>query len=96
MLDKDGAEDFVDDIVDDLIDLTLGRCYELHIQRQLIPFTVSQAKDAILSIIEVSVSHSILQSLSFSSVLFTDADNELPLLKFVTDICLVLIFIYMY
>ena len=60
MLDKDGAEDFVDDIVDDLIDLTLGRCYELHIQRQLIPFTVSQAKDAILSIIEVSVSHSIL------------------------------------
>ncbi|XP_052786317.1 uncharacterized protein C2orf81 homolog [Mya arenaria] len=52
MVDKDGAEDYVDDIVDDLIDITLGKCYELYIQRQLIPFTVSQAKDAILSIIE--------------------------------------------
>ncbi|KAH3863581.1 uncharacterized protein LOC127866589 [Dreissena polymorpha] len=52
MVDRDGAEDFVDDIVDDLIGITLNKCYELFIQRQLIPFTVSQAKDAILKIVE--------------------------------------------
>lgn len=53
MVDKDGAEDFVDDIVDGLISNTLDRCFELYIERQLIPFTVTQAKDAILSIIQV-------------------------------------------
>ena len=53
MVDRDGAEDFVEDIVDDLIGTTLDKCYELYIERQLLPFTVTEAKDAILSIIEV-------------------------------------------
>ena len=53
MLEKDGSEEFVEDIVDDLITVTLDKCYELYIDRQLLPFTVTQAKDAILSIIEV-------------------------------------------
>lgn len=52
MLEKDGSEEFVEDIVDDLITTTLDKCYELYIERQLVPFTVTQAKDAILSIIE--------------------------------------------
>jgi len=54
MLDKDGAEDYVDDIVDGLITATLDKCFGLYIDKQLIPFTVSQAKDAILTIIQVS------------------------------------------
>lgn len=52
MLDRDGAEDFVEEIVDGLIGTTLDKCFQLYIQKQLIPFTVTQAKDAILSIIE--------------------------------------------
>lgn len=52
MIDRDGSEDFVEDIVDDLIGNTLDKCFDLYIQRQLIPFTVSEAKDALLSIIE--------------------------------------------
>lgn len=54
MVDRDGSEDFVEDIVDDLIGNTLDKCFELYIQKQVIPFTVSEAKDAILSIIDVS------------------------------------------
>ena len=53
MVDRDGAEDFVEDIVDDLITITLDKCFDLYINKQLLPFTVSQAKDAILSIIQV-------------------------------------------
>ncbi|KAL4240710.1 hypothetical protein ACF0H5_001501 [Mactra antiquata] len=52
MVDRDGSEDFVEDIVDDLIGTTLDKCFDLYIQKQVIPFTVSEAKDAILSIIE--------------------------------------------
>ena len=55
MLEHDGAEEFVEDIVDDLIGVTLDKCFELYIDNQLLPFTVTQAKDCILSIIEVSI-----------------------------------------
>ena len=53
MLDHDGSEDFIEDIVDDLIGLSLDKCFQLYLERQLLPFTVTQAKDYILSIIEV-------------------------------------------
>lgn len=56
MLEKDGSEDFVEDIVGDLLGTTLNNCLDLFIQRQLIPFTVSEATDALLSIIEVILS----------------------------------------
>lgn len=52
MLDHDGSEDFIEDIVDDLIGLSLDKCFQLYLERQLLPFTVTQAKDYILSIIE--------------------------------------------
>ena len=55
MVDRDGSDDFVEDIVDDLVTVTLEKCFDLYISKQLLPFTVSEAKDAILSIIEVSV-----------------------------------------
>lgn len=52
MLDRDGSDDFVEDIVGDLLGTTLDNCLDLFIQRQLVPFTVSEATDALLSIIE--------------------------------------------
>ena len=55
MLDHDGSEEFVEDIVEDLIGGTLERCFGLYIERQLLPFTVTQAKDYILSIVEVNM-----------------------------------------
>ena len=53
MLDRDGSDEFVEEIVDDLIDQSLDRCFQLYLERQLLPFTVTQAKDYILSIVEV-------------------------------------------
>lgn len=52
MLDRDGADEFVEEIVDDLISQSLDRCFQLYLERQLLPFTVTQAKDYILSIVE--------------------------------------------
>lgn len=53
MLEKDDGEDFIADIVEDVVAITLGKAYDSYISRQLLPFTINQAKDAILQIIEV-------------------------------------------
>ena len=55
MLDKDGSDEFVEDIVDEIIDISLDKIYELYLERQLLPFTVTMAKDAILQVIEVNL-----------------------------------------
>ncbi|XP_067671114.1 uncharacterized protein C2orf81 homolog isoform X1 [Haliotis asinina] len=52
MLDKDGTEDFILDIVDEVVDSTMDMIYKSYIEKQLLPFTISQAKDAILQIID--------------------------------------------
>ncbi|XP_076072554.1 uncharacterized protein LOC143044426 isoform X1 [Mytilus galloprovincialis] len=52
MLDKDGAEDFIEDIVEEIVDTSLDKIYKLYLDRQLLPFTVTMAKDAILQVIE--------------------------------------------
>lgn len=52
MLDKDGSEDFIEDIVDEIIDTSLDKIYKLYLERQLLPFTVTMAKEAILQVIE--------------------------------------------
>lgn len=52
MLDKDGSDEFVEDIVDEIIDISLDKIYKLYLERQLLPFTVTMAKDAILQVIE--------------------------------------------
>lgn len=54
MLDKDGTEDFILDLVDEVVDSTMDTIYKTYIDKQLLPFTISQAKDAILQIIDVS------------------------------------------
>ncbi|XP_046370038.1 uncharacterized protein C2orf81 homolog isoform X2 [Haliotis rufescens] len=52
MLDKDGTEDFILDLVDEVVDSTMDTIYKTYIDKQLLPFTISQAKDAILQIID--------------------------------------------
>ncbi|XP_064617741.1 uncharacterized protein C2orf81 homolog isoform X2 [Liolophura sinensis] len=52
MLEKDDGEDFIADIVEDVVAMTLEKAYDGYISRQLLPFTINQAKDAILQIIE--------------------------------------------
>ena len=55
MIDKDSSEDVVDRIMEELVDTTMDTIYKMYTERQLLPFTVSQAKDAILSIVEVHI-----------------------------------------
>ncbi|KAL5019313.1 hypothetical protein ScPMuIL_005035 [Solemya velum] len=52
MVDHDGADEFVTDIVDEIIGSAMDKIYQCYIQRQLIPFTVCTAKEAILQIVE--------------------------------------------
>ncbi|XP_062614242.1 uncharacterized protein C2orf81 homolog [Saccostrea cucullata] len=52
MLDKDGAEDFIEDIMEEVVETTMEKIYDIYIDKQLLPFTVTMAKDAILQIID--------------------------------------------
>ena len=55
MLERDNAEDFIHDIVDEMLGNTMDGIFKIYIERQLLPFTITQAKDAILQIIEVYI-----------------------------------------
>ncbi|RUS72337.1 hypothetical protein EGW08_019895 [Elysia chlorotica] len=52
MVDKDGGDDFITDIVDELMQTTMSAIYDKYIQNQLLPFTITQARDALTEIIE--------------------------------------------
>ena len=52
MLDHDDNDDFVSDIIEDVCSSALDIIYKNYIDKQLIPFTVCQAKDAIVQIVE--------------------------------------------
>ena len=54
MVDHDEGDDFVLELVEELCESALDVIYQNYLQRQLVPFTVLQAKDALLQIIEVS------------------------------------------
>lgn len=54
MLEQDDGEDFIGDIVDEVVSATLKVIYEKYIEQQLLPYTISQAKEALLTIIDVS------------------------------------------
>ena len=53
VLEHDEGEDFILDIVEDVCTSALDIIFANYIQRQLVPYTVLQAKDAIVQIIEV-------------------------------------------
>lgn len=55
MLELDDGEDFIGDILDEVVTGSLSIIYDKYIQRQLLPYTVSQAKEALLTIVDVSV-----------------------------------------
>jgi hypothetical protein len=55
MLDHDEGDDFVYDIVEEVCSSAMDIIFQAYIRRQLIPYTVVQANDAILQIIEVNM-----------------------------------------
>lgn len=52
MLDVDEGDDFIIDIVEDVCSTALDIIFSNYIENQLVPYTVLQAKDAIIQIIE--------------------------------------------
>ena len=53
LLERDDSDEFVTDIVESICNNTLDIIFKNYIQKQLIPYTVCQVKDAIVQIIEV-------------------------------------------
>jgi len=54
MLELDDGEDFISDLVEETVSNALSIIYDKYIERQLLPYTISQAKEALLTIIDVS------------------------------------------
>uniref|UniRef100_UPI00398F44E5 uncharacterized protein isoform X3 n=1 Tax=Pristiophorus japonicus TaxID=55135 RepID=UPI00398F44E5 len=52
MVSAEDGENQVGDIIDDIVSQALDECYRIYIENQMLPFTIAQAKDAILQIIE--------------------------------------------
>ncbi|XP_067903651.1 uncharacterized protein C2orf81 homolog [Heterodontus francisci] len=52
MVTAEDGEIHVGDIIDDILNQVLDDCYRIYIEKQLLPFTIAQAKDAILQIVE--------------------------------------------
>ena len=55
MLELDDGEDFIGEVIDEIVSGTLSIIYDKYIEKQLLPYTVSQAKEALLTIIDVSI-----------------------------------------
>lgn len=53
MLELDDGEDFAGELIDEVVANSLTIIYEKYIERQLLPYTISQAKEALLTIIDV-------------------------------------------
>ncbi|XP_062903419.1 uncharacterized protein C2orf81 homolog [Mobula hypostoma] len=52
MVAAEDGENSVMDIIEDVISQALDQCFRIYIENQLLPFTITQAKDALLQIIE--------------------------------------------
>ncbi|XP_035671637.1 uncharacterized protein C2orf81 homolog isoform X1 [Branchiostoma floridae] len=52
LLDREDGEEFIMDCVEEVVNSAMDEIYRRYIQKQLLPYTVIQAKDAILQIIE--------------------------------------------
>ena len=57
MVERDSSDEFIMDIMDDLMEVTMATIHKKYIERQLLPFTITQARDAIIEIIEVSYAY---------------------------------------
>lgn len=54
MLDTDGNEEFIVDIVEELTCTVMDAIFRQYLEDQLLPFTVTLARDALTEIIEVN------------------------------------------
>jgi len=52
MVERDSSDEFIMDIMDELMEVTMTTIHKKYIERQLLPFTITQARDAIIEIIE--------------------------------------------
>ena len=52
MLEKDDSDDFISELMEEVCSSALDTIFKDYLERQLIPFTVCQARDAIVQIIE--------------------------------------------
>jgi len=55
MLERDEGDDFIAELVDELLENVDTIIYTKYIESQLVPYTVLQAKNDILHIIEVCI-----------------------------------------
>jgi len=55
MLEREDGDDFIAELIDELLENVDSVIYAKYIESQLVPYTVLQAKNAILQIIEVSL-----------------------------------------
>ncbi|KAI4875492.1 hypothetical protein NFI96_030048, partial [Prochilodus magdalenae] len=51
MISQQEAEEIVADTVEELINNVLEKCYDVHLKKQLVPFSVAWAKDAMVQVI---------------------------------------------
>ena len=71
MVERDDGEDFVAELLEEWYAGVERIIHDNYIQQQLIPYTISQSKDAILQMIEVSLLYFVLLSvLKFGLMLF--------------------------
>ncbi|XP_002734910.1 uncharacterized protein LOC100369816 [Saccoglossus kowalevskii] len=52
LIEREDGEDFIIDMVEEIVDQSLSVIYHNYIQKQLLPFTITKAKDDILQVIE--------------------------------------------
>ncbi|KAG7477193.1 hypothetical protein MATL_G00091870 [Megalops atlanticus] len=52
IVEQEEGEEVVAEILDELVHRVMEKCYQLYLQKQLIPFTVSRARDALVHVVE--------------------------------------------
>ena len=53
MVERDDEEEYIVGIVDEIVNSTLDSIYRRYIDKQVVPFTITKAKEAVLLLIEV-------------------------------------------
>jgi hypothetical protein len=55
MLEHDDSDDFIRDIVDEMLGAVDTVLEKKYLERQIVPFMLSQVKDAVIQIVEVCI-----------------------------------------
>ena len=54
MLETDDSQEFIWELIDEIVDNSIKIIFEKYIEKQCIPYTINEAKKAILHIIDVN------------------------------------------